>query len=320
MQLNRSLLYSGVFLVAIGGVLLATDLGAVEPASYAGVLRAWPVAIIAVGAGLVLRRTPIGVPAGVLAAAMPGLLLGGAFAAIPHFVGTCASDGEPATVATESGTFDAPATVSIETSCGDLHLATGVGNTWQLLARNTQGRGPTVNASAGSLSIEPTDSRGWNFFTDGRSSWDLTLPSADIQSLSVVTHANHSDLRLPGASIGRLALTANASEVTVDATDASIGSLSAVVNVGQLSIHLPARADMTGSLRVGAGAIQLCAPPGLGIRVTSQGFEDQVSVNGLRQTGSEWQSLDYPTAAHRADITVAASFGDIEINPTGGCT
>jgi hypothetical protein len=86
MRLNRTLLYMGVFLAAIGLALLAADLTGVATDSLIGALRLWPLALIAVGVGIALRRTRLSVASGMLAAAVPGLVLGVAMAAIPRVV------------------------------------------------------------------------------------------------------------------------------------------------------------------------------------------------------------------------------------------
>jgi hypothetical protein len=107
--------------------------------------------------------------------------------------------------------------------------------------------------------------------------------------------------------------------MVVDASGASIADISAVVNVGSLSIRLPAASDLAGSLRVGAGELRICVPPGLGLRVTSSGAADRVVVDGVQQHGSVWQSPEYATATHRADLRVSATFGAVQIDPIGGC-
>lgn len=84
MRLNRTLLYTGVFLAAIGVALLAADLTPVATDSLIGALRLWPLALIAVGVGIALRRTRLSVASGMLAAAVPGLVLGVAMAATPR--------------------------------------------------------------------------------------------------------------------------------------------------------------------------------------------------------------------------------------------
>jgi len=319
MRVNRRFLYTGLFLVAIGGVLVAADLGALDTATLTDTVRLWPLAVIAVGLSLVLRRTQLSLSSGMLAAAVPGLVLGGAFAVAPRFAGDCGARGAPASIATEQGTFEGPASVSVTSGCGSLTVNTATGRGWRLEAGNTAGRVPSVRSSAQSLSIDSSGDERWRFLSGGRDAWDLTLPTSDIDGLSFVVTASRTQVALPGAWIGRLALTANASEIVVDASAASVANLSGAVNMGLLSIHLPADSDLVGSVRVGAGKLQVCTPPAVGLRVTSKGLPRQVTVDGLQQTGSEGQSPDYASAVHRADLQVHVSFGTVEINPIGGC-
>jgi hypothetical protein len=89
MRVHRTLLYTGVFLVALGGVVAAGTLGAFDPVALGDALRLWPLAIVAIGIGLVVRRTPAAVPAGIVAALLPGLVIGGAFAVGPRLAGEC---------------------------------------------------------------------------------------------------------------------------------------------------------------------------------------------------------------------------------------
>src|SRR5215210_526636 len=153
MRTNRRLLYAGIFLVAVGGVLVGAAAGIVNTAALADALRLWPLAVIAVGLGLVLRRTQLGLSGGILAAAVPGIVLGGALAVAPRFAGDCGAGGEPSGVATQKGTFAGPATVSLASGCGSISVSTRAGSTWQLDAANSEGRTPRVDASARSLAI-----------------------------------------------------------------------------------------------------------------------------------------------------------------------
>jgi hypothetical protein len=319
MRVNRRFLYAGAFLMAVGAVLVAADLGAVDTTALTEALRLWPLAVVAIGAGLVLRRGQFSLPTGMLAAAVPGLVLGGALAVGPRFAGDCGTRSELASPATTRGTFDGPATVSVRGGCGSISVTTVPGNSWQLDAGNTAGRAPTVDSTPRSLSIDATSDRGMSFLDAGRDAWDLTLPTSDLNALSLVVTAGHGQIGLPGTRIGTLALTANASEVVVDASRASIGDVSAVVNVGSLSIRLPAASNLTGSLRVGAGELQLCAPPGVGLHVTTGGTAKDVTVDGVHEAASEWQSPDYASAAFRSDLQIRVNFGTVEINPIGGC-
>ena len=84
MRLNRTLLYTGVFLAAIGAAVLAADLAPLATDALTRSLRLWPLALVAIGVGIALRRTRLSVPSGLLAAAVPGLVLGLAMAATPR--------------------------------------------------------------------------------------------------------------------------------------------------------------------------------------------------------------------------------------------
>jgi len=319
MRVHRRLLYAGVFLTAVGGVIVAADLGAVDTPTLTDALRLWPLAILATGLGLVIRHTRVGLPAGILATAVPGLVLGGALAVAPRFAGDCGAHEASPSRATQTGSFDTAASVTVRSGCGAITVGTATGNSWRLDAASTAARQPRVEASPTSLAIDATTGEGWNPF-DGRDDWNLTLPTSRLDTLNLAVIASRAQIGLDGARIGSLALTSNASAMTVDASAASIDHLSAVVNVGAMSIRLPADHDLSGSIRVGGGGVEVCAAPGMGLRVSSRGFAEGVTVAGLHQSGGNWESPDYDTAPHRADLTITANFGGVEINPIGGCS
>ncbi len=332
MRINRRFLYWGVFLVAIGGVLVATDLTAVDTTTITDGLRLWPLAIVAIGVGLVLRRTRFSLPGGLFAAAIPGLVLGGAFAVAPHVAVDCGpAAGTLSSVATHQGTFDGPARVFVSTGCGSLIVNTATGSDWQLEAGNAVNRAPVIDASGRALSIDAGGHEGFHFWFDsdrrgggpsfgsGRDTWRLTLPTSPIEGLSFVVNAGEGRIALAGAQIGGLAVTTNAAQTSVDLSGAFVSSLSATVNAGLLSYQLPATGDLVGSMEVNAGALQVCVPSGLGLRLHHTGVLNGFSVSGQHQTGSDWLSPDYGSAAHRADLNVNVNLGSVEINPIGGC-
>lgn len=330
MRVNRRFLYLGVFLAAIGGVLVAADLGRVDSSIIADGLRLWPLAVVAIGLGIVVRRTRFSLPGGVLAVALPGLLLGGGFALAPRIAVDCGASGAASSTATHQGVFDGPARISVTTGCGNLVVDTAPGNGWEVEAGSTGDRTPVIDASAQSLSIDAGGASGWHGFVDSgdgdgwqdfrssRDAWRLTLPTTEIENLSFDVNAGEGQISLPGARIGQLDLTTNAAQTTVDLSEASVASISGTVNAGMLSIRLPA-ADVVGSMEVNAGALQLCTPSGLGLRVHHSGALSGISINGLEQNGTDWQSADYASALHRADLNANVNLGAVEINPIGGC-
>jgi hypothetical protein len=319
MRVNRRLLYWGVVLLAIGGVLVVAELTAVDSSTLADIVRLWPLAIVAIGISLIARRTRFALPALLTAALIPGLVLGAAFAVAPRFADYCGTRGGTTSVATQHGTFDGPATVSIRGGCGLLRVSTAAGSGWTFDAATTSTRAPSVEATSGSLKVDAAG-RGMGFLDTGHDAWDVTLPQAELSDVTLVVTTGDGRADLSGAQIGDLAVTANAGRLAVDASrTASLRDLSGVVNVGAMTLSLPATSDIDGSLKVSAGKLDLCTAPGLGVRVTAQDTGGTVSVGGLDQAGGVWQSPDYETATHKANLDVRVTFGAVDINPIGGC-
>jgi len=321
MQVNRKLLYWGTFLVAVGGVLVATNLGALDTATLTDALRLWPLAVVIIGLALVLRRNPqLSLSTGLLAAAVPGLVLGGAFAVAPRFTGDCGARTEPAITESQQGTFDGPASVSLVGGCGSIAINTAPGNTWHLNAGNSADDKASVRSSPQSLSIQSSGGEdSASFLSDGRNDWDLTLPTSQIHDLSVVFNAGTGTVALPGARIDQLSLTANLSKINVDASAASVTNLSGAVHLGILAIDLPAGTNLVGAIRVDGGALQICTPFGLGLRTTFSGSPREVKIAGHEETRSIYESSDYASAAHHADLDIHVALGAVSINPIGGC-
>src|SRR5258705_11079006 len=98
MRVNHRFLYWGIFFVAIGGILVASDLRAVDTPTLTDVLRLWPLALVAIGLSVVLRRTRLSLPGLMLAAAVPRLGGGGRLAVAPPVLGGCGAPGGPPTV------------------------------------------------------------------------------------------------------------------------------------------------------------------------------------------------------------------------------
>ena len=69
MRIDRRFLGWGVFLVALGGVPLLVQLGALDSSTVAQLWRFWPVLLIAGGLAILLSRTALEGFGGILAAA-----------------------------------------------------------------------------------------------------------------------------------------------------------------------------------------------------------------------------------------------------------
>jgi hypothetical protein len=320
MRVNNSYLYWGVFLLALGGAIAAFTYLQPEPAAVIDVLRYWPLIVIAFGVALVLRRTQFNVAGGVLAAAVPGLLLGSAIAVGPKVGWDCAPhDSELTSLQADLGTFSASARVDVTTGCGTLTIATRPGSGWDLQAANTRGYAPVVDASPTDLSLRSARDDHW-FGEYGRDEWGLTLPTSRIDDLNVVVNAGAGQTNLDGAEIGALALTTNAGRSTVDLATARVESIAAAVNAGQLSIDLPNGDDIRGTISVNAGDAEVCVPDTVGLRIRSSGTFSSTDLNGLALHDGAWESPGYASAAHHADLTVSVNLGSLDINPAGGCS
>ena len=319
MAVDRRFLYWGVFLFAIGGVTLAAQGSIFGSDAAAQALRLWPVSLIALGAGLLLRRTRFGLAGGLVAAAMPGLLLGGALVAAPRLVPECAGGVQPGSVVSRQGTFDGPATVDLAFACGDLSVTTEPGNQWQIQTGDTAGSTATVVSTPGRLSV--ASSGDWRPFgpVGGGDTWRLSLPIASSLDLAAEINAGRARLDLAGAQLRHASFTVNAGDARVDLSGASVGQLSMRVNAAAASILLPTTQDLTADLSVSAGSLTVCAPSGLGLRVHATTVLASANYGDLVRAGDAWESPRYATANHHADVTIAATVGSVEINPQGGC-
>ena len=318
MTINRRFLYWGVFLAAAGAVMLVAQGGAIDDDALAQALRLWPVVVIALGVGLLLRRTRLALAGGLVAATMPGLLLGGLVVAAPRIVPDCA-DIQPASLATRQGTFDGAASVDLKFACGELTVTTTPGDGWRLETGNDAGATATIHAAADRLSVTASN-EGRSFgFARGRNTWRLALPTATTLDLAVEVDAGRGRLDLVGARLGTVRLVANAADMQVDLAGATVADLSLSANAARVSLSLPATGDLTATVAVNASALRLCAPSGLGLRIRHEGVLDATTFSGLVRNGGAWESPDYATAIHHADVTATVNVGSVDVNPVGGC-
>ena len=318
MTANRRFLYWGVLLIALGGVVVAADLGLVTESSIRDALGLWPLILIALGVAIVVRRTRYSLGAWLVAAALPGLAIGGLFAAGPRLAIDCLSEGRP-TLETRAGQFEGPASVSLRAGCGSLSVTTAAGSSWQLAAVDTSNAVARVDASSTDLDIDAGSRGHWDGNIGRSTTWRLTLPTSVVDVLDLTMNAGESTIDLDGARIGSLRLTTNAGETSVDAASAELDDLSATVDLGSMSILLPAGSDIVGSLDVNLGELKVCLPEGVGLRVTQGDALGEVRYEGRTQDRGAWQSPGYEQAANHVDLLVNVSLGSLEFNPIGGC-
>jgi hypothetical protein len=323
MTIRRGSLYAGVFVLAVGAVTLASTAGSLDrslAADAVGVL--WPVAVIAIGVAMLLRRTPASLPAGFVAAAAPGLLLGGALVAAPTFAVPCTGSSAAGPVQTQQGTIGNSGAINLHLACGELRVTTQPGDGWRLdSSDNADGTNRRTQVSATAAGFTATSDGQTNRWSrQGPVNWVATLPTTPALDLTTRIDAGRGRLDLGGATLRTLDLGVDAGDLRTDLTGATLDHVSLEVNAGSATLTLPAD-SFTGDITANAGSVRVCVPAGLALRVNAQQSLGSVRFNGLVRSGDTWaspQSTATPTP-NMAELTVSASVGSVTINPEGGC-
>ncbi len=323
MRIDQQFLNWGVFLILLGGIPLAAQQNVIDRSALAHSWQLWPLIIVGIGVGLVLRRTSVEGLGGLIVAATFGVMLGGVIAVGGNFgalSGACGSTAASQGFATAQGPTNDPTNVDLEFNCGDLTVATQPGTGWAVSGTSTDGRQPNVDASNGRLSVRSRD-QGFDVFgRNERDTWTVTLPQDQSISLSVHLNAGSSTIGLGSARLEDVQVETNAGSTTIDASGATVDRLQVHVNAGSAKVSLP-RTATGGSISVNAGSVSFCVPQGVGLRLTSSETlsSDNFGDAGLVRTDSGWQSTDYASAEQRIDLSVSASLASLSLNPKDGC-
>ncbi|HEX8940221.1 MAG TPA: hypothetical protein VF763_08650 [Candidatus Limnocylindrales bacterium] len=322
MHLDRRLLDWGVFFILLGALPLAVRADLIPGDALAGAWRFWPLVLVGIGVGLLLRRTPAEFAGGLIVAATFGLICGGLLAAGPGRIAGC-SGGTVTSYDTSQGTLAGPGRFELHQGCGDMTVDTASGDTWLVRTGNSAGAHATVDGDASGVTVHPSAGPAeWFGPVGGRDDWRLTVPTGQPVDLAVEVNAGSARLNLAGAQVRSSSLTVNAGEARLDLGGAaSLGSFSTTVNAGEARVTLPAAADGSGSVTVNAGSLRLCAPSGLGLAIASTETLGGANYEaaGLVRNGTEWQTPGYAGATHRVRLSVTVNLGGVTLNPTGGC-
>jgi hypothetical protein len=125
------------------------------------------------------------------------------------------------------------------------------------------------------------------------------------------------DIRLNGSIPLNLKLDSGASSSTLDLTDLKVIDLDIDTGASSTEVTLPANAGNTRvDIDTGASSLNVRIPTGVAARIRIKSGVASVNVDSNRFPrieGGLYQSADYPTAVNRADITIDAGVGSIEI-------
>ena len=263
LHVNRGLLGWGVFFVVAGAVPLAIQSGLVNADVVRNFWELWPLVLIGIGLGLILQRTKAAFVGGLVIAVTFGLLVGGWFAVgfSPGFgtcgVGSSGTHGDP--FPTQSGSFAAPASVSLDLSCGDMTVTSAGGNAWTVAGSSEGAVPPTVTAGR-DLKVESPHHSGLDF--GHAADWQVSLPTGVPVSLGLTGNAGSIEATLGAMQVPDLHASVNAGSATIDMAEVTgLESIDISANAGSLSLTLPAPAGtMTGSISANAGSVELCVP------------------------------------------------------------
>jgi hypothetical protein len=319
MRVDRSRFNWGVLLIVLGGVALAYHRNAVSSSVLMEAWRLWPLVLVGVGLKIVLSRTPAAFVGGLVVAVSIGIMAGSAFAVGPN-IGCGASGHSGQRSASQSGSFGGNSTVEVDVQCGTANITTSTDGRWHVDTTDDSNHSPTVNSSPNWLRVQSGSADGWRW---DRGADDVQISIPQDAQINMTSKLDLGDARyyLGSANLASASFTLNLGSVRIDLTGARVGNLSVSTNLGAAHITLDGSSDLTGDLSTSLGSLDVCVPSELGVRVVnsdSLSSSDFASLHMVR-SGSGWQTPNYDTAAHKANLTINTSLSGLKLHNAGGC-
>lgn len=326
MSIDRRLINLGIFLLILGAIPLAVSQGWIARDTVARAWELWPLILIGIGLGLILRRTPLQFAGGLLVAAtfgtMLGALLAGGLSLGALGCGNAAAASDPSILDQHGAFTGGPTRVELRATCASLSVAPAAGAGWGVSVTGTADARPTLEQAGDRLQVQ-SPNRAVGPFGDGRRSrWNVTLGTDVAYALDVNLNAGEATIDLASLRVGTLTAQGNAvGNSRLLLHDATVGTLDVQVNAGDLKIELPAASDLSGRIQANAAAIALCADPGTGLRLrnTSTLTGDNFASAGLIRSGTTWESPGLGSAAHIVDLALQGAAASFTLNPSEGC-
>ncbi len=324
MHIDRRLVGFGLFLITIGGVMVAVRQGLLTEDAARQAWTLWPLILVGSGLSIILAGRPGAAIGGLILAITFGAMLGGVAATgVFPGAGLCSSGGDDdrgPSFAEASGDLGANARVSISQDCGDLTIGTVDGSTWSLSGVSRDGRAPEVQRSGDSLKITTRDDGPLD--VGGSGDWTIVLPRSTSLELDVEVNGGQSRLALDGANLTALAIEANAGSLDIDLREATALDDAAVeVNFGSAILRLP-NVSAHLDLDVNAGSAAICLPPGAGLqmKLDSVAASNDFATHGLVENNGLWQTPGYAAAAVRIDVEADVNAASLSLDPARTCS
>jgi len=345
MGINRSLLNWGVFLIALGGIPLAVDQGWLESDIASELGQLWPLILVGIGLGLILRWTPLSWLGGAVVAATFGVIFGAAAVSlrdndltnvqgiIPAIAsGACANGDLGDDVTTREGIASGQSfRLEVTLPCGELTVARAAETTWRVNATHEAGDAPLIDASESTdgttgVRVRHDDGRDPFFLgSQARSQWDVLVP-ADAE-LTLVTTLDAAKGTID-AGVGPVALvegTFNAADATIDLGEAATPETASVrltLNASDGRLLLPV-GTVQASATLNASSLDICAPASLPLQVE---LDETLSSNDLETAGLEetttgvWTTPDFSSSGDHAILGLESTVSSVSIERPEACS
>ena len=326
MTIRRGFLNWGIFFICLGAVPLAVQLGGIDRTALGDLLRLWPLILIGIGLGMLLRLTPYASLGGVVVAGTFGLLIGVLFAGGAPGVAAACTDGPTPDGATlvRDGTVSATQmSFDVEVTCAEIDVARAPGGAWHVDVAAGDSN-PRLEADGSRVSLHSGNDNGLGLFGgDARERWNVSLPSEPALAASVTVNAATARLSLGHGALSSVSATYNASDGRLDLSAAGMSSasdLSLTLNASSLDLILPS-APLNGGITLNAASLKICSAPTMALSIS---YSDTLSSNnfaaaGLVANGQNWQSAGYDSAGTRIDLHLSANVSSIDLDRSGGC-
>ena len=328
MRINRSLLNWGVFLIALGGVPLAVQQGWADSSIAGDLWRLWPLILVGIGLGLILRWTPFAWLGGAIVAGTFGVIFGaliaGGFSGISS---ACVGIGNGDSATTRDGDLASGSAFSVdmELSCGEVTVTRGSASTWDVEAVHDPDEPPLIEGSPTALRLrQPGTSDFFVLDQQSRNEWTVELPSTAAISMDATLNAAEGSIDLGTGPLAALNATLNASDATFDLGDATTpqpAALNITLNASSSELALPV-GSVAGDLTLNASSLTLCIPESAEVRLELDATlaGDNLGDSGLDKRGDGWQSAGFDTAATRVDLSITSTVSSIEVERPEVCS
>lgn len=329
MRINRSLLNWGVFLIALGGVPLAVQQGWADSSIAGDLWRLWPLILVGIGLGLILRWTPMAWLGGAIVAGTFGIIFGALIAGgVSGISSACVGIGSGESATTEDSDFASSTAfrLDIELSCGEVAVERGTGATWAVEAVHDPADPPVIEGSPSALVITQSGGDDGLFFLgqQRRNEWDVQLPASAAISTDMTLNAAEGTVDLGGGPVATFNGTFNASDIGLDMAEATTpepAPLNVTFNASSGKLALPA-GSIIGNITLNASSLEVCLPQSAEARIELESTlaSDDLGKSGLSKSGDGWQTAGYATAATRIDLSITSTVSSVSVERPEVCS